>query len=292
MVRASEAPVETAKFMGHGFCDNVTKSTTLASYTSDLSAITDTVFNIKSILNVPVHELRGIGIQISKLNTTSISDANKKNAIKNMFENMEKSKVSETTADDAGPSGKPASRFRKVKSFNGIASPNVGEKSNLSHKKLDKLFENLDLSVLAQLPHDIQDEVLREQDRMLNNEIKNPNDLNINPLKKLARKLENDFQSVDLIPSPRVSSKLVSVLQLILQRGQNNHLILSPSGIQFVCDENILKSSEWRLILDNWVDDIAGPAESDVQAISNYFKEFARAQRLTELVVILKYLHR
>lgn len=218
MVRAPEAPVETAKFMGHGFCDNVTKSTTLASFTSELSVITDTVFNIKAILNVPVHELRGIGIQISKLNTTSLNDANKKNAIKNMFENMEKSKITafpsyddnQSVADNVDPRGKP--KFRKVKSFNGTASPNLSDKPNLSNRKLNKLFENLDLSVLAELPHDIQDEVLREKDRVLsNNEIKNPNDLNINPLKKsLARKLENDFHEVDLKPSPRVPSKLVS----------------------------------------------------------------------------------
>lgn len=225
MVRAAEAPVETAKFMGHGFCDNVTKSTTLASYTSELSVITDTVFNIKTILNVPVHELRGIGIQISKLNTVSLNDANKKNALKNMFENMEKSKITslpppshddnQTVTDNVGPSRRQTTKFRKVKSFNGIASPNLAEKPNLCHQKLNKLFENLDLSVLAELPHDIQDEVLREQNRMLNNDkIKNPNDLNINPVKKsFARKLEDDFHEVDLTPSPRISSKLVSRIQ-------------------------------------------------------------------------------
>lgn len=223
MVRAAEAPAEAAKFLGHGFCDNVTKSTTLASYTSELSVISDTVFNIKSILNVPVHELRGIGIQISKLNTISLTDANKRNTLKSMFENIEKSKVTShddnhTVTDDVGTKGKQPSKFRKVKSFNGMASPNLSEKPNVCNKKLNKLFENLDLSVLAQLPHDIQDEVLREQDRMLNNnEIKNPNDLNINPLKKsFARKLENDFQEVDLKPTPRISSKLVSISSKIV----------------------------------------------------------------------------
>lgn len=228
MVRAPEAPVETAKFMGHGFCDNVTKSITLATYTSDLTVISDTVFNIKTILSVPVHELRGIGIQISKLNTLSINDATKKNALKSMFENVQakqnmvKSKIiqpsydNQMITDDVDLRGKQTSNFRKVKSFNGIASPNLSEKPNLCNKKLNKLFENLDLSVLAELPHDIQDEVLREKDRMLNNnEIKNPNDHNINRLKKsFARKLENDFHEVDLKPPPRVSSKLVSISSL------------------------------------------------------------------------------
>lgn len=67
---------------------------------------------------------------------------------------------------------------------------------------------------------------------------------------------------------------------------------LNQFSIQFVSEENILKSSEWRHVLDNWVNGIAGPAECDVQMISNYFKEFARAQRLAEMVIFLKYLHR
>lgn len=205
MVRAAEAPIETAKFMGHGFCDNVTKSMTLAVYTSDLSVISDTVFKIKSILNVPAHELRGIGIQISKLNISNI--VCKKNTLKSMFENQ-------MAAPAVGQPAKPTSSFRKVKSFNGSASPNLIERPNLTNKNLNKLFENLDLSVLAELPHDIQDEFLREKDsRLLTNEIKNPNEHNIVPLRRtLARKLENDFNDdfIDLQPPPRVSSQLVS----------------------------------------------------------------------------------
>lgn len=226
MVRAPEAPVETAKFMGHGFCDNVTKSVTLATYTSELSVISKTVFNIKSILNVPAHELRGIGIQISKLNTATVSsnDANRKNRLKSMFENvqakqnMKTSKTTlllydaeETITDNVHHRGKTSS-FRKVKSFNGTSSPNLSGKPNLPNKKSNKLYESLDLSVLAELPHDIRDEVLRDQDRMLNIELKNPNYPNLVPLKKsFARKLENEFPEVGLTPPSRISSKLVSI---------------------------------------------------------------------------------
>lgn len=39
MVKSKEAPEETAKFMGHGICDNVTKSTNLPSETSDSALI-------------------------------------------------------------------------------------------------------------------------------------------------------------------------------------------------------------------------------------------------------------
>lgn len=221
MVRAPDAPVETAKFMGHGFCDNVTKLLTLPTHTSELSVISDTVFSIKKILNVPAHDLRGIGIQISKLNTSSMpsNDANKKNRLKIMFENAQaKQNMNTMTDDDVGHRGK-ISTFQKVKSFNGIPSPNVGDKQNLSNKKLNKLYENLDLSMLAELPRDIQDEILREQDRILNNHMNNfdyrpaatvPS--NIDPLKKsFARKLENDFNYLDLKPPAQITSTLVSI---------------------------------------------------------------------------------
>lgn len=39
-VKAKDAPEETAKFLGHGFCDTVTKSSSLATPTADLHVIT------------------------------------------------------------------------------------------------------------------------------------------------------------------------------------------------------------------------------------------------------------
>ena len=38
-IRAKDAPVETAKFMGHGVCDSISRSTTLAVATRDPKVI-------------------------------------------------------------------------------------------------------------------------------------------------------------------------------------------------------------------------------------------------------------
>ena len=38
-VRAKDAPVETAKFLGHGVCDHVTRSSTLSLGTEDKDVI-------------------------------------------------------------------------------------------------------------------------------------------------------------------------------------------------------------------------------------------------------------
>lgn len=209
MVRAKDAPVETAKFMGHGFCDNVTKSVTLATYTCDLNVITQTVFNIKNILNVEPKELRGIGIQINKLNTAQ-NEGQQKNTLKNMFKKVQAKQKLQTV--DAAPfaeskygvqcadrSGQK-STFRKVKSFNGTPTQHMGVKPELknSNQKHHKIYEELDLSVLAELPHDIREEILREKDRVLNANAESSSDQKPKAMKKaLVRKLENDFQDDD-----------------------------------------------------------------------------------------------
>lgn len=86
MVRAAEAPVETSKYMGHGVCDNQTKSTLLKQSTDDVAIITEQVLKLMKESGFPPHELRGIGIHLSKLD--EIVDMKKENTIKNMFVKM------------------------------------------------------------------------------------------------------------------------------------------------------------------------------------------------------------
>lgn len=208
MVRAKDAPVETAKFMGHGFCDHVTKSVTLSAYTCDLAIITQNVFNIKNILGVEPKELRGIGIQMSKLNTM-INDAQKKNTLKNMFEKVQ-AKQNQHASDTARLNAKKITEtnlnqfeqrttFRKVKSFNGTPTrdESLSQIAKNSNQKHHKIYEELDLSVLAELPHEIQEEILREKERVLKAQIESDARPKI-ARKSLARKLEDDFQGNDM----------------------------------------------------------------------------------------------
>lgn len=97
MVRAKEAPVETSKFMGHGVCDYLTKSVSLSEFTNDLEIITRCVLNTMKALNQPPHELRGIGIQLTKLDDpTEQLEKPKENIIKTMFSKvLEKQKEKE-----------------------------------------------------------------------------------------------------------------------------------------------------------------------------------------------------
>lgn len=201
MVRAQSAPIETAKFMGHGLCDNITKSTTLSTSICDLKLIKQTVFNIKNVLNVPAHELRGIGIQISKLDVIT----NKSNLLKSLFEKAEAKRRQDSkqfnettnknllvTAINENTSAKK-STFRKIKSFSGTPTQKFN-RNVLQRKSLGP--PELDLSVLAELPDDIRIEVLQEQSRLLKEYQAIGETLYEQPgtsRRLMPRKLENDF---------------------------------------------------------------------------------------------------
>ncbi|XP_076377427.1 rev1 DNA directed polymerase [Megalopta genalis] len=67
MIRAKEASKETAKFMGHGLCDYMTKSKNLIASIDDPDIIAKEVITLwNQMLKVP-EDARGIGIQVTKL---------------------------------------------------------------------------------------------------------------------------------------------------------------------------------------------------------------------------------
>ncbi|XP_055627433.1 DNA repair protein Rev1 [Toxorhynchites rutilus septentrionalis] len=88
LVRSPEAPVETAKFMGHGLCEVITKSCPLKDYTCDLETIVTTVLSLMKQITVPPQELRGIGLQISKFDEKKSCNTTK-NLLKSMFQKVE-----------------------------------------------------------------------------------------------------------------------------------------------------------------------------------------------------------
>lgn len=67
MVRADNAPVETAKFMGHGVCNIINKSINLANSTNEADIIAREVIGICKKQKIDPKEMRGVGIQITKL---------------------------------------------------------------------------------------------------------------------------------------------------------------------------------------------------------------------------------
>ena len=69
-VRKADAPTETKKYLGHGICYNLSKSMHLPTATCKASALQTACIQILHQLSVPVTDIRGIGIQLTKLSAT------------------------------------------------------------------------------------------------------------------------------------------------------------------------------------------------------------------------------
>ncbi|XP_039309351.1 DNA repair protein REV1 isoform X2 [Solenopsis invicta] len=94
MVRAEEAPKEAAKFMGHGLCNYITKSKNLIAAVNDINIIKKEVINIWNQLHLIPEDMRGIGIQISRLEMYKT-----KQAKSNLINFFNKTKKSQQTYD-------------------------------------------------------------------------------------------------------------------------------------------------------------------------------------------------
>ena len=70
MVRSANAPAETAKFLGHGLCDSHSKGSTLSMATNEPSIIKKEALMLMNMLRIDPKELRGVGIQVGKLERT------------------------------------------------------------------------------------------------------------------------------------------------------------------------------------------------------------------------------
>ncbi|XP_054643091.1 DNA repair protein REV1 isoform X2 [Dunckerocampus dactyliophorus] len=67
MVRKEGAPQESAKYGGHGICDNFAKTVMLAHCTDSSQLIAATVIKMFHTMKLPVQDLRGVGIQVQLL---------------------------------------------------------------------------------------------------------------------------------------------------------------------------------------------------------------------------------
>ncbi|BGP07607.1 deoxycytidyl transferase [Rhodotorula toruloides] len=76
MTRHPDAPIDTPKFLGHGYCNTENKVSTITGKsggaTDDSDVVGETAWKLMRSMQAPAHELRGIGIQLSKLEKDGI----------------------------------------------------------------------------------------------------------------------------------------------------------------------------------------------------------------------------
>ncbi|XP_052601054.1 DNA repair protein REV1 isoform X1 [Peromyscus californicus insignis] len=71
MVRKPGAPVETAKFGGHGICDNIARTVTLDQATDSAKVIGKATLNMFHMMKLNISDMRGVGIQVNQLVPTN-----------------------------------------------------------------------------------------------------------------------------------------------------------------------------------------------------------------------------
>ncbi|KAG7262879.1 hypothetical protein CRUP_021075, partial [Coryphaenoides rupestris] len=67
MVRKAGAPVESAKYGGHGICDHLARSVTLAQATDSGQLVSSAVIKLFHDMKLPAPDVRGVGIQVQQL---------------------------------------------------------------------------------------------------------------------------------------------------------------------------------------------------------------------------------
>ncbi|XP_059613609.1 DNA repair protein Rev1 isoform X2 [Phlebotomus argentipes] len=100
MIRAQDAPVETAKFMGHGMCDHMTKSSAFPTLTDDPETIFRAVWRISEDLQIPPEELRGIGVQVTKLCKADAQSSSLVNLFKQMKSKAKTAPLPQTKTEE------------------------------------------------------------------------------------------------------------------------------------------------------------------------------------------------
>ncbi|ETE65510.1 DNA repair protein REV1 [Ophiophagus hannah] len=80
MIRKAGAPVEPAKFGGHGICDSVARTVTLNHATDNGKVIGKEILNMFHTMKLNISDMRGVGIQVHQLvsvnKTTAMSSSN------------------------------------------------------------------------------------------------------------------------------------------------------------------------------------------------------------------------
>ncbi|NWX84525.1 REV1 protein, partial [Nothoprocta pentlandii] len=196
MVRKAGAPVEPAKYGGHGICDNIARTVTLDHATDSAKIIGKETLNMFHTMKLNISDMRGVGIQVQQLvpinQTTSAHSTIRSghlpggsHSVIDLFHVQKAKKCSEEehkevivaamdleissdsrTCTFLPPRGTPlasglgsnASKPESAVKWNGLHSP-ISVKSRLNLSIEVPSASQLDKSVLEALPPDLREQV-------------------------------------------------------------------------------------------------------------------------------------
>ena len=177
-VRKAGAPTPR-KFMGHGICDNIARSCTLPTVTDEAQVIAKQCHALLKQLSVTPEDMRGMGIQVSKLSDKSANTSTKNS--RSLFDFMkpqitaaeaitessaldrevENSEEKQVHGEVRSPENEPM-KLPPLPRFSPQGAPQ--DRNSASEKRLGDLGESLvlpspsqiDPSVFEALPEDIR----------------------------------------------------------------------------------------------------------------------------------------
>ncbi|KAK7679144.1 hypothetical protein QCA50_017906 [Cerrena zonata] len=167
--RADNAPVEPEKYLGMGVCDYFNKTSRLGVPTNDWGIIGNELKALYRMLNIPVKELRGIAVTMSKLRDVAMLKKDRQMRLpfsaigKN--DDMDIGKNNEMNIGNVVE----ASPIKEVKQ---ITSAIQAQPTTHSMDRLT--YDTIDWEVFKEIPEDIKRELKRELSRrgMQNSPIK------------------------------------------------------------------------------------------------------------------------
>lgn len=340
-MRARDAPIETSKFMGHGICDYVNKTVSLPNFTSDIDVLTKSILSIYKSSGIPPSELRGIGIQITKLNTSQ-NDCVKSNSLVTLFNNIKQKNLESSVIKSdiktkemeeiianqiiikpkqiKSPdkmqkilNKKATGRFSKTScnaiSENKTAIHNIFQNIAKNYEEPER-YDDIDPEVLASLPYDIREEVLR--DHKLNRKQKSITEkydkFNVDSKflqalpPKLRKEVEKEISAqISKLESNQTNSEFKESSSEVVSSDQRtiNHLLKLPENKKEFryedakkISDNIFLKNEWQLLLKSWINSTDTPFTTDIQILGDHARDLFILKKWDDLFVKLRYLHR
>ncbi|XP_043927902.1 DNA repair protein REV1 [Protopterus annectens] len=174
MVRKAGAPLEPAKFGGHGICDNIARTVTLEHATDSARIISSEIINLFYTMKLNIADVRGVGIQMhhlvpvckNALRTSGHSPVYSKAVMTgcHSVHDLIKAQNLKTTLEGNLQEGCPKGNFSPEISTSAFAMKQNVFRTPVSLAKLHVSIEvpspsQIDPEIFAALPADLQEEV-------------------------------------------------------------------------------------------------------------------------------------
>ncbi|XP_064460613.1 DNA repair protein REV1-like isoform X2 [Ornithodoros turicata] len=286
-VRSKEAPIEPAKFMGHGSCDNIAKSANLLTATDDASVIAKECCNLAAQLSLIPEDIRGVGIQVGKLEQCPAMGCPRRTLLEYVGASTAPRPKQEPsikdgvmrTSDDL-PSVPCMSATTVTKSVGRTEERNQPQGQQGQSVALPE-FSEIDQSVLESLPEEIRNEVLTmyKGRGQYGKQTKKPPQRQVGrPPKSSPQKSMPSCSLKSYMTSASTSSNVPKKVTLV-------------DNISHVIEERS-KSDELRQLLKEWIHSGEEILNSDIEAWAAVLTKVVHERNLEKVDHLLKFFYR